>query len=206
MPTVLLEQFPEIFSAAIKSPLGVFAMLACGVGLLAWYFFGKENSGVKLAVFVLIFGGVGALGYAIFQKASNEQKLVLGCVTSALDKLQDRQTKTVRNQVRCEGGGIGGTGQDLSGVVAFTAPPGYVIVGQPEIVDVHQSRGSQGDLQFTRVGEATTGVKLPITCSSPAQVFGPGAWMGATLRTTIERPVQDSERARIQKECSASVS
>lgn len=210
MPNILIEQFPRLFEAAIKTSLGVFALLACGVGLLAWYFFGKERWGVKMAAFILSFGGVCALGYAVVQQAKDAQAAegvrrtrIAECVSSALNRFQDRKTQDVRNQVRCEGAGAGGGGHTQTGVISYSAPPGYVIVGRPEVLDVHQSRGNQGALQFTQHGGTTTGASLPISCSSPSQMFGPGAWMGATLRSTIERPIQDSDRTRIEKECSA---
>jgi hypothetical protein len=211
MPDALIEQFPTVFEAAIKTPLGVFALLACIVGLLAWLFFGKEHWRVKMGAFVLAFAGVCALGYAVFDAAKGAQGVaerrastIADCLTAALSRLQDRSTQDVRNQVRCEGAGVGGGGQTRSDEVAFNAPPGYVIVGRPEILDVHQSRGRHGDLQFVKEGDATRGVRLPISCSSPSQPFGPGAWMGATVRSTIERPIQDTDRIRLQQQCASS--
>lgn len=210
MLQTLVEQFPRVFEAAIKTPLGVLALLACIVGLLAWLFFGKEHWGVKMGAFVLIFGGVCVLGYAVFDAAKEAQHAaehrnakIAECLAGSVARFQDRKTQEVRNQVRCEGAGVGGGGHSQSDVVAFDAPPGYVIVGRPEVLNVEESRGQLGDLQFIAEDGVVRGVRLPISCSSPSQLFGPGAWMRATLRSTIERPVQDTERARLRQECNA---
>ena len=115
MTDALIEQFPRVFEAAIKTPLGVFALLACIVGLLAWLFFSKEHWGVRMGAFVLIFAGVCALGYAVFEAAKEAQRVaerrtsaIAGCLASALSRFQDRKTQDLRNQVRCEGAGVGG--------------------------------------------------------------------------------------------------
>jgi hypothetical protein len=73
MPNIFFEQFPKIFSAAIASSLGVFALLACGIGALAWFFFRTGHWGVKMTAFVLLFFGVCGLGYSVFQKTRDVQ-------------------------------------------------------------------------------------------------------------------------------------
>jgi hypothetical protein len=208
MPNVFWEQFPKVFELAVKTPLGVFALLSCILALIAWLFFRGAGTGPKVFAFVVLFLGVCLLGYATFDSAAELQlaedarrREARKCLDDLVAKFQDRKPVSTRNEVRCEGGGTRGSGDTQEAVVALDAPPGYAFVGPPEIKDVRRSRGSHGALQFVSKDSLTTGIRLPIRCESPSQVFGPGAWMGATLAATVERPISEGQHAAFSKQC-----
>jgi hypothetical protein len=63
-------RLPEIITAAAQSYLGLFALLAIALSILAYFFFAKASEKVKVGIFVLLFVGVIAFGVAMF-RASN---------------------------------------------------------------------------------------------------------------------------------------
>ena len=63
----LIERLPEIITAAAQSYLGILALLAVALSVLAYFFFAKASEKVKVGIFVMLFVGVIAFGVAMFR-------------------------------------------------------------------------------------------------------------------------------------------
>jgi hypothetical protein len=66
----LVQTLPDIIKNASQSPLGIIALLAIILGILAWAFFRKESLRVRLAIWAIILLGAILFGVATV-KASN---------------------------------------------------------------------------------------------------------------------------------------
>ena len=60
------ENLAEIIKAASQSNLGIFALLAIALAVLAYFFFSGTSEKIKTAIFTMLFFGVFAFGVAIF--------------------------------------------------------------------------------------------------------------------------------------------
>jgi hypothetical protein len=65
----LLEQLPQIITAAAQSYLGILALLSVALAVLAYFFFASASEKVKVGIFVLLFLGVAGFGAAMFRVA-----------------------------------------------------------------------------------------------------------------------------------------
>jgi hypothetical protein len=106
--------------------------------------------------------------------------------------------------VRCEGAGLSGHGQYKHDDVSYQAPPGYRIIGDVSITDVANNRGSHGAVVYVPESSGVvTRVTVPISCTSPGQVGGPGGWMNIRLDGKIERIDRSAIRERVERDCGA---
>lgn len=64
----LLSSITQIISAAAQSQLGLFALLAIALSLLAYTFFSAASERARIGIFTLLFLGVAAFGVAMFQE------------------------------------------------------------------------------------------------------------------------------------------
>jgi len=65
----LIEQLPQIITAAAQSYLGILALLSVALAVLAYFFFASASEKVKVGIFVLLFLGVAGFGAAMFRAA-----------------------------------------------------------------------------------------------------------------------------------------
>lgn len=66
----VVQALPDIIKNASQSPLGIIALLAVILGILAWAFFRKESLGVRLSIWAIIL--LGAILFCVATvKASN---------------------------------------------------------------------------------------------------------------------------------------
>lgn len=65
----LIEQLPEIITAAAQSYLGILALLSVALAVLAYFFFASASEKVKVGIFVLLFLGVAGFAAALFRAA-----------------------------------------------------------------------------------------------------------------------------------------
>src|SRR5882672_10477372 len=56
----------KIIEAASKSTLGIFALVALGIGVLAALFFRRAPLSVRVVIFFVLLSGAAALGRAVF--------------------------------------------------------------------------------------------------------------------------------------------
>lgn len=68
----LLSSITQIISAAAQSQLGLFALLAIALSLLAYTFFSAASERARIGVFTLLFLGVAAFGMAMFRAPKPE--------------------------------------------------------------------------------------------------------------------------------------
>lgn len=124
------------------------------------------------------------------------------CVDGKIKEFKNIQSFSREGSVRCEGAGVGGSGHSKNGVVTFSAAPGYQIVGNIEIDNLSQNRGNYGQASYeTDDTGKVVKVSVPISCSSPSQMFGPGAWMNIRIRGRVELPPTEQELKSIFKSC-----
>lgn len=118
---------------------------------------------------------------------------------AAFNKIEDFSRE---GQVRCEGAGISGHGQSKNEYVSFSAAPGYQIVGNIVIDDLSRNRGNYGQAEYEKdnTGKVVK-VTVPISCSSPNQHFGPGAWMKIRIKGKVELPPTDIDLKNIFRNC-----
>jgi len=69
---------PDIIKQASASPLGIFALIILGVGVLAFYFFRTAPVNVRTLIFVMMFMGVVLYGFAITRVAKGDASLPPG--------------------------------------------------------------------------------------------------------------------------------
>lgn len=62
----LFDRLPEIITAAAQSQLGILALLAVALSVLAFVFFAKASEKARVGIFVMLFAGVVAFGAAMF--------------------------------------------------------------------------------------------------------------------------------------------
>lgn len=62
----LFSNITQIISTAAQSQLGIFALLAIALSLLAYTFFSAASEIARIAIFTLLFLGVAAFGVAMF--------------------------------------------------------------------------------------------------------------------------------------------
>ena len=67
----LIEQLPEIITAAAQSHLGILALLSASLSVLAYFFFAKASEKVRVGIFVLLFLGVFGFGGAMFRVSTD---------------------------------------------------------------------------------------------------------------------------------------
>ena len=65
----LFKSLPDIIKAAAQSQLGILALLAVAISLLAYAFFAKASEKSRLGVFALLFLGVVGFAVAMFRAA-----------------------------------------------------------------------------------------------------------------------------------------
>ncbi len=65
----LIEQLPQIITAAAQSYLGILALLSVALAVLAYFFFASASEKIKVGIFVLLFLGVAGFGAAMFRAA-----------------------------------------------------------------------------------------------------------------------------------------
>ena len=65
----LIEQLPQIITAAAQSYLGILALLSVALAVLAYFFFASASEKVKVGIFVLLFLGVAGFAAAMFRAA-----------------------------------------------------------------------------------------------------------------------------------------
>ena len=65
----LFEHLPAIISAAAQSYLGILALLAVALSVLAYFFFARASEKARVGIFVLLFLGVAGFGVAMFRAA-----------------------------------------------------------------------------------------------------------------------------------------
>jgi len=65
----LFEHLPAIISAAAQSYLGILALLAVALSVLAYFFFARASEKARVGIFVLLFLGVIGFGAAMFRAA-----------------------------------------------------------------------------------------------------------------------------------------
>ena len=106
-------------------------------------------------------------------------------------------------EVSCEGAGISGVGHSKNGSASFTAAPGYQIVGNILIDDLSRNNGNYGEAIYDKdnTGKIVK-VTVPISCSSPSKLFGPGAWMKIRIRGKAEITPTKDDLKTIYNNCS----
>lgn len=67
----LMENLPEIITAAAQSYLGILALLSISLSVLAYVFFAKASEKVRVGIFVLLFLGVIGFGGAMFRVSAD---------------------------------------------------------------------------------------------------------------------------------------
>src|SRR5687768_16270170 len=70
----LVERLPDIITAAAQSYLGILALLAVALSVLAYFFFAKASEKVKVGIFVMLFVGVIAFGVAMFRVSDDQSR------------------------------------------------------------------------------------------------------------------------------------
>lgn len=134
--------------------------------------------------------------------AATRQAAIAACVQTRTTALLRSDSFAAEGSVRCEGGGAFGNGQHRSSMAVYQAPPGFHIVGNVTTTDLSNNRGSYGAVSYVRdESQRATRVEVPISCRSPDQIGGPGAWMHVRLNGRIEAVLLPSDRASIEREC-----
>jgi hypothetical protein len=65
----LVQQLPQIITAAAQSTLGILALLVVALSALAYVFFARASEKARIGVFVLLFAGVAAFAVALMRAA-----------------------------------------------------------------------------------------------------------------------------------------
>ena len=66
----LSSNLPQIITAAAQSLLGILALLALALSVLAYFFFANASEKVKVGIFAMLFVGVTGFGMAMFGSQS----------------------------------------------------------------------------------------------------------------------------------------
>ncbi|MBP2305980.1 S1 family peptidase [Azospirillum melinis] len=126
------------------------------------------------------------------------------CVRLKLKELAEQiRPIDAQGSVRCEGGGPLGRGDRKNSTVSIDAPPGYFIDGPARVTIQSDNRGSHTGPFYgmSSTTQLQTRAWIEISCQSPNQVFGPGAWydtlLTANLKQIIDQPITD----RIVAQC-----
>ena len=124
------------------------------------------------------------------------------CVDSKIAAFKKVEDFTREGKVRCEGAGISGHGDTKNDTVLFSAAPSYQIIGNVAIDDLSRNRGNYGQAVYEKndTGKVIK-VTVPISCSSPSQLFGPGAWMKIRIRGKVEIPPTEQDLKIIFRSC-----
>ncbi len=124
------------------------------------------------------------------------------CVDEKIREFKKIEQFMREGSVRCEGAGLSGRSHRKNGEVSFRASPGYQLVGSVRIQVLSSNRGSQDAAVYERdAQQKVVGVSVPISCESPSQLFGPGAWMHIRISGETERPPSEKELKQLFREC-----
>ena len=124
------------------------------------------------------------------------------CVTSKLKETANVETFTREGRVRCEGAGFSASGRFQQAEVCFAAAPGWTIDGNVRIDIVSDNRGRAGQANYVKTSDdVISRVCVPISCKSPSQLFGPGAWMAIRLSGTSSKVVSDQDKEDATRFC-----
>ena len=143
-----------------------------------------------------------AFYFIAFFASYAEAKTLDECISEKKNSLIE--SFSAQGSVRCEGSGLSGRGDSNNSTVCYAAAPGYSIIGNVSIQDVSNNRGSYGQASYVNRTDGKPGVGqvcVPITCQSPNQPFGPGAWMEIKVNGNIVRDISDDEVARMTQQC-----
>jgi hypothetical protein len=130
-------------------------------------------------------------------RPSEEQ--IAACETRVRAERASQQSFSASNSVRCQN-----MGDVQQGSTEYTAPPGYIIVGQVGQQN-EVNYGTVGPVQYLKDGERVSAVHAWFKCETPNRPFGPGGWAGTTLTGRIERLLSPSEIGEIRRFCIASL-
>lgn len=65
----LFDNLAEIIKASAQSNLGIFALLAIALAVLAYFFFARTSEKIKAGIFTMLFLGVAVFGVAMFKQS-----------------------------------------------------------------------------------------------------------------------------------------
>ena len=100
----LFEHLPAIISAAAQSYLGILALLAVALSVLAYFFFARASETARVGIFVLLFLGVTGFGVAMFRAAPAGPLATPG--TPAAPVALSREAKTLLKHASQDPGGL----------------------------------------------------------------------------------------------------
>ncbi len=124
------------------------------------------------------------------------------CLASKLKQTEKIETFTRDGKVRCEGAGFSAKGRFKQIEVCFGTAPGWTINGNVRIDIVSDNRGRAGQANYVKSSNnVITRVCVPISCKSPAQPFGPGAWMAIRLSGNVKKIVSNQDKEAAARFC-----
>ncbi len=124
------------------------------------------------------------------------------CINEKITQSKRTEPFSREGEVRCEGAGFSGNGNSNNANVSFSAAPNYQIVGNILIEDLSNNRGNYGSAEYIKdTTGRVTGVTVPISCASPNQTFGSGAWMKIRISGTVESFPTEEELNNIRQSC-----
>ena len=108
---------------------------------------------------------------------------------------------TVSGGARAPGTGFNTEARTEKASVCYSAPPGFEIIGQVDVIDNGNNggRGSLGAVQYTTgAAGAAIGACVEAKAWSDAVPFGAGGWQNVTMNGTIRKigPVPHSDATR----------
>lgn len=122
------------------------------------------------------------------------------CLASKLKQIIEPFTRD--GKVRCEGAGFTARGRFQQTEVCFGTAPGWTIDGNVKIDIVSDNRGNAGQANYVRSQDnVVTRVCVPISCKSPAQPFGPGAWMAIRLSGKVKKIASNRDKESATRFC-----
>jgi type IV pilus assembly protein PilA len=125
----------------------------------------------------------------------------VACLEKALETASDEKPFQAEGGARCPSAGLSGRGKSITHRITFSAPPGFVIIGQPQLVVLSRIDGNVGSLMYEPDQGPAHAVHVDATCTSKNQPFGPGASMQIRISGRIGRPIDDASRKKAQLSC-----
>lgn len=117
------------------------------------------------------------------------------CIAAKLKEAATIETFARDGKVRCEGAGFSASGRFQQAEVCFEAAPGWTIEGNVKIDIVSDNRGRAGHANYVKdAHDMVSRVCVPISCTSPSQPFGPGAWMAIRMSGTVRTIISSHDR------------
>lgn len=124
------------------------------------------------------------------------------CISARLVQIQEDQYFSRTGKVRCEGAGFFEGGKFRQSSVCFNSAPGWMINGNAKVRIVSDNRGRAGQVDYGRneMGDVTQAC-VEISCKSPSQPFGPGAWMAIELSGSVKKILTEDDKEEATEYC-----